>query len=161
MKISSLHLPLIVPNAVYAVAFFVPASGAFQCLDTSYIFLRFMDRYIRSGDYRRFTLISLSYRLGPSGSFGLLIFDKHLRTAYTQVRTRARLSRNIFRREYEYPICTWPGNSIELKRPNVVRQLVRSVRYAFGFLVDFFAFSFSTPYPDFSWPYRRRPLQPI
>ncbi|KAJ7773750.1 hypothetical protein B0H14DRAFT_2965683 [Mycena olivaceomarginata] len=48
----------------------------------SYVLLRFMDKYIRSGDYNRFNLLSLSYKLGASGSFGVLIFDNKLRKAY-------------------------------------------------------------------------------
>ncbi|KAJ7926626.1 hypothetical protein B0H13DRAFT_1599422, partial [Mycena leptocephala] len=128
MKASDLLLQFSCPNAVYAVAFFVPASTPFQCLDLSYVLLRFMDRYIRSGNYNRFNLISLSYSLGLSGSFGVLLFDNCLRTAYHQARSRSRTSQNEFRCRYDHPITTWPGKSIELKRPEVVTQLVRSAR---------------------------------
>ncbi|KAJ7747880.1 hypothetical protein B0H14DRAFT_2984462, partial [Mycena olivaceomarginata] len=78
-----------------------------------------LSNYIRSGDYNRFNLLSLSYKLGASGSFGVLIFDNKLRKAYKQARTHARLSRNSFRRSYEHPISTWPANCIELKQPNI------------------------------------------
>ncbi|KAJ7926112.1 hypothetical protein B0H13DRAFT_2565807 [Mycena leptocephala] len=128
MKTSDLLLQFSFPNAVYAVAFFVPGSAPFQCLDLSYVLLRFMDRYIRSGNYNRFNLVSLSYRLGPSGSFGVLLFDKRLRTAYHQARLKSRTSQNEFRRQYDHPITTWPSQSIGLKRPEVVTQLVRSAR---------------------------------
>ncbi|KAF8143485.1 hypothetical protein K438DRAFT_645266 [Mycena galopus ATCC 62051] len=128
MKASSLLLEFSIPNAVYAVLFLVPGTAPFQSVDLSYIFLRFMDKYIRSGNYNRFNLVSLSYTLGPSGSFGVLLFDNGLRTAYLQQRLRARASRNAFRRRFNYPICTWPSNSIQLKRPEVVRQLMTSVK---------------------------------
>jgi hypothetical protein len=129
MKASDLLLQFSCPNAVYAVAFLVPASTPFQCLDLSYVLLRFMDRYIRSGNYNRFNLISLSYSLGPSGSFGVLLFDNRLRTAYHQARLRARTSQNAFRRRYDHPITTSPGKSIDLKRTEVVTELVRSARF--------------------------------
>ncbi|KAJ7805806.1 hypothetical protein B0H14DRAFT_2878001 [Mycena olivaceomarginata] len=107
--------------------FFVPASGPFQSLDLPYILLRFMDRYIRSENYSRFNLVSLSYKLGPSGSFGVLLFDNGLRNAYMQARLRARRSRNAFRRSFDYPICTWPNNVTHLTRPEVIAQLMRGV----------------------------------
>jgi hypothetical protein len=127
MKAASLLLQFSVPNAVYAVLFFVPASGPSQSLDLSCILFRFMDRYIRSGNYSRFNLVSLSYKLGPSGSFGVLLFDNGLRKAYMQVCLRARSFRNAFRRSFDYPICTWPSNVTHLKRPEVITQLRRGV----------------------------------
>jgi hypothetical protein len=78
MKAASLLLQFSVPNAVYAVLFFVPASSPFHSLDLSYILLRFMNRYIHSGNYSHLNLVSLSYKLGPSGSFGILLFDNGL-----------------------------------------------------------------------------------
>jgi hypothetical protein len=51
MKVSMLLLPFVIPDATYAVAFFLPATGPFQCLELSYVLLRFMDKYIRNGDY--------------------------------------------------------------------------------------------------------------
>jgi hypothetical protein len=77
--------------------FFTPGSAPFQCVDMSYILLRFMDKYIRGGNYNCFNLVSLSYKLGPSGTFGVLLFDERLRTAYHQARVRARASQNSFR----------------------------------------------------------------
>ncbi|KAJ7794544.1 hypothetical protein B0H13DRAFT_1675363, partial [Mycena leptocephala] len=120
-----------VPNAVYAVAFFVPGSAPFQCLNLSYVLLRFMDRYIRSGNYNRFNLISLSYRFGHSGSFCVLLFDNRLSTAYQKARLKSRISQNEFRCRYDHPITTWSSQSIRLKRPKVVTQLVRRARCAF------------------------------
>ncbi|KAJ7848795.1 hypothetical protein B0H13DRAFT_1645398, partial [Mycena leptocephala] len=128
MKASALPVSFI-PDAAYAVAFFVPGTGTFQSLDLSYILLRFMDKYIRSGNYIRFNLVSLSYKLGPSGSIGVLFFDRGLRAAYQQARIRARASQNRFRRQFDYPICTWPSHSIELMQPDVVRRLLRSARF--------------------------------
>ncbi|KAJ7303751.1 hypothetical protein DFH08DRAFT_665690, partial [Mycena albidolilacea] len=128
MRVSDLLLQFSFPNAVYAVAFFTPGSAPFQCVDMSYILLRFMDKYIRSGNYNRFNLVSLSYKLGPSGTFGVLLFDERLRTAYHQARVRARASQNSFRRQYDHPISTWPSNSIFLKGADVVAQLMRNAR---------------------------------
>ncbi|KAJ7900985.1 hypothetical protein B0H14DRAFT_2670407 [Mycena olivaceomarginata] len=127
MKAASLLLQFSVPNAVYAVLFFVPASSPFQSLDLSYILLRFMDRYIRSGNYSHFNLVSLSYKLGPSGSFGVLLFDNGLRNAYMRARLRARRSRNAFRCSFDYPICTWPNNVTHLTQLEVIAQLMRGV----------------------------------
>ncbi|KAJ7095527.1 hypothetical protein C8R44DRAFT_550074, partial [Mycena epipterygia] len=81
MKASAL-LTCSIPNAAYAVAFYVPSANPFQVLDFSYVLLRFMDKYIRSGNYDRFNLVSLSYKLGPFGTMGVLFFDGGLRTAY-------------------------------------------------------------------------------
>ncbi|KAJ7895746.1 hypothetical protein B0H13DRAFT_1520019, partial [Mycena leptocephala] len=74
-----------VPNAVHAVAFSYLAPHRSNA-STSYVLLRFMDRYICSGNYNRFNLISLSYRLGHSGSFCVLLFDNRLSTAYQKAR---------------------------------------------------------------------------
>ncbi|KAJ7862570.1 hypothetical protein B0H13DRAFT_1532807, partial [Mycena leptocephala] len=125
---ASIVLQFSFPNAVYAVAFFIPGTGPFQSLDLSYILLRFMDKYIRSGHYDRFNLVSLSYKLAPSGSFGILLFDNGLRTAFRRARINARTSKNKFRRAYDHPISTWPSNSIELMQPEIVTQLMRSAR---------------------------------
>ncbi|KAJ7154850.1 hypothetical protein C8R43DRAFT_852218, partial [Mycena crocata] len=103
-----------IPNAPYAVAFFVPGAPPLQVLDLSYVLLRFMDKYIRSGDYHRFNAVSLCYQVRPEGSIGVLFFDRRLRTAYRQARMRARASANMFRRRYTHPIYTWPRNSEEL-----------------------------------------------
>jgi hypothetical protein len=129
---------------VYAVAFFTPGSAPFQCVDMSYILLRFMDKYIRSGNYNRFNLVSLSYKLGPSGTFGVLLFDERLRTAYHQARVRARASQNSFRRQYDHPISTWPSNSIFLKGADVVAQLMSNARFVFPQI----KFNFSQICPD-------------
>ncbi|KAJ7847231.1 hypothetical protein B0H14DRAFT_2700102 [Mycena olivaceomarginata] len=72
MKVSTLRLP------------------ALSNVSSCHVLLRFMDKYIRSGDYNRFNLLSLSYKLGASGSFGVLIFDNKLRKAYKQARTQLR-----------------------------------------------------------------------
>jgi hypothetical protein len=120
MRVSYQLLQFSFPNAVYAVAFFTSGSTPFQCVDMSYILLRFMDKYIWGGNYNRFNLVSLSYKLGPSGTFDVLLFDERLRTAYHQARVRARASQNSFRRQYDHPISTWPSNSIFLKGADVV-----------------------------------------
>lgn len=130
MRASAL-LPRPIPNVSYAVAFFIPSATPFQVLDLSYVLLRFMDRYIRDGDYTRFNLLSLTYKLGPTGSLGVLLFDRHLRTAYRQTRLKARSSTDRFVRRFEWPISTWPdnGNDRELNIPVMVVQLMRNTRY--------------------------------
>jgi hypothetical protein len=69
MRSTRLQLPAIA-HAKYAVAFCIPSTSPFEILDLSYVLLRFMDRYIRAGDYTRFNLVSLSYKCAPGGSFG-------------------------------------------------------------------------------------------
>jgi hypothetical protein len=120
-----------ISNATYAVAFSIPRSAPFQALDLSYMLICFMDKYIRSGDYTRFNLVSIVYKLGACGTVGVLFFDSRLHTAYRHARNNARASNNTFRRRYHHPISTWPSNCAELKKPNVVAQLMRNVRYMF------------------------------
>ncbi|KAK7015774.1 hypothetical protein R3P38DRAFT_2543487, partial [Favolaschia claudopus] len=93
-----------IPNAAYAVLFFVPGSDPFQSVDLSYILLKFLDKYIRDGDYNRFNIVSLSYQLASDGSFGVLFCDRRLRTVYQQARIRARASHDAFRRTFHHPI---------------------------------------------------------
>ncbi|KAF8125551.1 hypothetical protein K438DRAFT_1648488, partial [Mycena galopus ATCC 62051] len=129
VTVSDLLPQISCPNAAYTVAFFSPSSAPFQCVDMSYILLRFMDKYIRGGNYQRFNLVSLSYKLGPTGSFGILVFDNGLRTAYQQARLRARASHNYFRRQFLHPISTWASNSTRLKRSDVVTALMENARW--------------------------------
>ncbi|KAJ7615737.1 hypothetical protein DFH06DRAFT_111874, partial [Mycena polygramma] len=127
LDIGSLPPLFSLPDADYAVAFFLPRVGSFQCLDLSWVVLRFMDEYIRSGNYTRFRLLSLCYEISPSGTFGVLFFDNALRTAYLLARKRANASKKNFRRRFKHPICTWPSNAPQLSRPDVIRGLMRSI----------------------------------
>ncbi|KAJ6465150.1 hypothetical protein C8R47DRAFT_1232046 [Mycena vitilis] len=82
LEIGSLPPLLSLPNAEYAVAFFLPRVGTFQCLDLSWVVLRFMDEYIRIGNYTRFRLLSICYDISPSGTFGVLFFDNALKLSW-------------------------------------------------------------------------------
>ncbi|KAJ7475434.1 hypothetical protein B0H11DRAFT_1671128, partial [Mycena galericulata] len=75
-------LPYYIPNAKYAVSFYIPSRDHFHALDLSFVLARFMDKYIREGDYRRFKLISFAFTLEIDGTYGLLLFDKKLRKIF-------------------------------------------------------------------------------
>lgn len=130
MRSTRLQLPAIA-HAKYAVAFCIPSTSPFEILDLSYVLLRFMDRYIRAGDYTRFNLVSLSYKCGPGGSFGIFLFDSGLRTVYRNAWIKARACNANYSRRFNIPISTWPSNCIELKRPNVVATLMSDIRSSF------------------------------
>ncbi|KAJ7810348.1 hypothetical protein B0H14DRAFT_2201055, partial [Mycena olivaceomarginata] len=70
------------PFARYAAGFFIPGEQPFQVTDLAYMLLRFQDFHIRDCDYTRFNLISLSYRIGVNGVYGLLLYDRDLASAF-------------------------------------------------------------------------------
>jgi hypothetical protein len=128
MQVSRLDLQHI-PDAKYAVAFNIQSTRTFEALDLAYVLLRFMDKYIRDGDYDRFSLLGVHYKLGPLGSFGLLIFDHHLRSAYHQICIKSRLYSSNYSPKYNLPLSTWPSKCDALRKPKVVKKLMGHVRY--------------------------------
>ncbi|KAJ7756895.1 hypothetical protein DFH07DRAFT_715647, partial [Mycena maculata] len=71
-----------VPDAAYAIGFHIPSVQQFHVLDLAYVLTRFMDRYIRAGNYNRFNIQSFSFKLDTDGTYGLLLFDRKLRTVF-------------------------------------------------------------------------------
>ncbi|KAJ6592342.1 hypothetical protein B0H19DRAFT_974315 [Mycena capillaripes] len=91
-------------QARYAIAFSIPSQQPFHAADLAFMLLRFQDFHIRDSDYCRFNIISLSYHLGPDGTYGLLLYDKNLRSAYRKAVHRARQSPS----KYISSHSTWP-----------------------------------------------------
>ncbi|KAJ6549758.1 hypothetical protein B0H19DRAFT_937834 [Mycena capillaripes] len=112
MKISEI-MPMHAPkSARYAVAFFLPSEAPFHIVDLAWMLLRFQDFHIRECDYHRFNLISLAYHIHGGGTYGLLLYDKHLRHAYQKALHLARSTPSRFKSsEFGHPISTWPPNS--------------------------------------------------
>ncbi|KAJ6548624.1 hypothetical protein B0H19DRAFT_191130 [Mycena capillaripes] len=133
MRASRLQLEHI-PNAIYAVAFSIPSTTPFEVLDLSYVLIRFMDKYIRAGDYSRFNLVSLAYKCGSGETFGILLFDRGLRTVYKNAWIKSRTSNVHYSRRFNVPISTWPANCLELKRRNIVATLMANIRFFFFLL---------------------------
>ncbi|KAF7344241.1 hypothetical protein MVEN_01715300 [Mycena venus] len=127
MRAKDLNLPHIL-GAKYAVAFSIASTPGFEALDLSYVLLRFMDKYIREADCDRFKLLSLSYRLGPSATFGVLVFDRRLRSAYQQAWIKSRLDSRYHSRRFDLPLSTWPNRNITLRTPKEVKKLMMAVR---------------------------------
>lgn len=104
-------------SARYAVAFFIHSESPFQIIDLAFMLLRFQDFHIRDCDYQKFELISLSYQLTVGGIWGLLLYDKNLRSAYRKAVHRARKTPNKFKSaHFGFPISTWPP---ELQSPTI------------------------------------------
>ncbi|KAF7344229.1 hypothetical protein MVEN_01713800 [Mycena venus] len=104
--------------------FSIASTPGFEALGLSYVLLRFMNKYIREADYDRFKLFSLSYRLGPSAAFGVLVFDRRLHSAYQQAWIKSRLDSRYHSRRFDLPLSTWPTRSVILRTPKEVKKLM-------------------------------------
>ncbi|KAJ6449546.1 hypothetical protein C8R45DRAFT_947320 [Mycena sanguinolenta] len=118
-------IPYYVPNAEYAVPFFIPGSFPFNVADLSYVLLRFMDKYIRKSNYTRFNLVSFPFKLEPEGTFGLLLFDKKLRKTFKKAQHLARTNSKYRAMQFDIPLSTWPNSSAALREPQIIFNLKR------------------------------------
>jgi hypothetical protein len=79
-----------------------------------------MDKYIRESNYARFNLISFAFKLEHDGTFGLLLFDKKLRSAFKKAQHRSFTNSNYNSLEFNVPLSTWPKNCAQLRDPAII-----------------------------------------
>lgn len=113
-------LPFRIKGAVFAVAFAIRSAPTFHLLDLSWLLLRFQDRYIREGDYNRFNLLNLSYRIGIRGTYGLLIYDSGLQGVYEK------LAAEHLSLLHGVPVSSWPDD-VDYPQDINVSKLLRRV----------------------------------
>ncbi|KIJ96815.1 hypothetical protein K443DRAFT_134034 [Laccaria amethystina LaAM-08-1] len=99
----------------FAIIFSVDCLPPFHSLTLAFHILRFMDIYIREGDYRCFQLLALTYCFTHTSVYGVLFFDHRLAFVFNQAHVRAESRSHSHRFSHSlHPITTVPGQSISL-----------------------------------------------
>ncbi|KAK7027609.1 ATP-dependent DNA helicase [Favolaschia claudopus] len=112
MKTSQFNLHRKFKLARFAVAFYIPSIEPYHVVDLAYFLLRFQDFFIRDCDYVRFNLVCISYRLEIGGTFGLLLYDQNLASAFAKATLRANQNPAEFKSsQYHHPVSVWPPDS--------------------------------------------------
>ncbi|EDR08115.1 uncharacterized protein LACBIDRAFT_297816 [Laccaria bicolor S238N-H82] len=99
----------------FAVIFSVDCLPPFHSLTLAFLILRFMDIYIREGDYRRFQLLALTYCFTHTSVYGVLFFDHRLAFVFNMAHVCAESRSDCHRFSHSlHPITSVPGQSVSL-----------------------------------------------